>query len=98
MNNFRSDSNSALIVERLHMLRLLSLTTALALLPWPADAQQAQFRNGYMRRDGTYVAPSYQSPPNRTRIDNFSSRGNVNPFTGKPGTVDPYAYRPPRRR
>lgn len=41
---------------------------------------------GYTRKDGTYVAPHYQTNPNSTTSDNYSTRGNVNPYTGKPGT------------
>lgn len=43
-------------------------------------------RSGYVRQDGTYVAPSYATNPNSTRSDNYSTKGNVNPYTGKPGT------------
>jgi len=46
--------------------------------------------NGYYRSDGTYVRPHYRSSPNSTTLDNWSTRGNVNPYTGKPGTRDPY--------
>lgn len=46
---------------------------------------------GYIKRDGTYVTPHYQTAPNATRLDNWSSKPNVNPYTGKPGTKDPYA-------
>jgi peptidoglycan hydrolase-like protein with peptidoglycan-binding domain len=42
---------------------------------------------GYYRRNGTYVAPHYRSVPNNTRTDNFSTFGNVNPYTGKEGTL-----------
>jgi len=80
------------------MFRLFCLIAVLSLAPWPADAQQPQPRSGYVRRDGAYVPPSYQTRPNGTRLDNYSTRGNVSPFTGKRGTVDPYAYRSPRRR
>ena len=45
---------------------------------------------GYVRKDGTYVAPSFKTTPNRTKLDNYSSKPNVNPYTGKTGTVDPY--------
>lgn len=48
---------------------------------------------GYTRRDGTYVAPHHRSTPNDTRLDNYSTRGNVNPYTGREGTVDPYVPR-----
>ena len=45
---------------------------------------------GYTRRDGTYVSGHYRSTPNHTRLDNYSTRGNYNPYTGKAGTVNPY--------
>ncbi|MCL1553808.1 hypothetical protein [Xanthomonas nasturtii] len=55
--------------------------------------------NGYHRADGTYVQPHYRSAANSTTLDNYSTRGNVNPYTGKIGTVDPYkeqnTYRQP---
>lgn len=41
---------------------------------------------GYTRRDGTYVAAHHATNPNGTRADNWSTRGNVNPFTGRLGT------------
>lgn len=44
---------------------------------------------GYYRKNGTYVAPHYRSKPNSTKADNYSTKGNTNPFTGMPGTVDP---------
>jgi hypothetical protein len=40
---------------------------------------------GYFRRDGTYVQPHYRTYPNKYKFDNWSSWGNYNPFTGKPG-------------
>lgn len=45
---------------------------------------------GYTRSNGTYVQPHYRTAPNSTRSDNWSTRGNVNPYTGKAGTRDPY--------
>ena len=41
---------------------------------------------GYTRKDGTYVAPHVRSSPNSTNADNWSTKGNVNPYTGKAGT------------
>lgn len=41
---------------------------------------------GYVKKDGTYVAPSRATNPNGTKLDNYSTKGNVNPVTGKPGT------------
>lgn len=56
----------------------------------PAFAGE-HYVSGYTRRDGTYVAPHYQTNPNGTLMDNYSTRGNVNPHTGQLGTVDPNA-------
>lgn len=46
---------------------------------------------GYTKKNGTYVAPSHATNPNKTKRDNYSSKGNVNPHTGKEGTKDPDA-------
>jgi len=42
--------------------------------------------SGYTKSNGTYVAPSHATNPNSTKADNWSTKGNVNPYTGKPGT------------
>lgn len=42
--------------------------------------------SGYTRKDGTYVAPSHATNPNVSKADNWSQKGNVNPYTGKEGT------------
>lgn len=41
---------------------------------------------GYTKRNGTYVAPYRKSNPDRTQRNNYSTKGNVNPYTGKGGT------------
>lgn len=43
----------------------------------------------YVTPQGNYVQPHIQTNPNRTQMDNFSTRGNVNPYTGQPGTRIP---------
>ena len=44
---------------------------------------------GYYRSNGTYVQPHYKTAPNSTNIDNFSTSGNINPYTGQPGWIKP---------
>ena len=51
--------------------------------------------NGYVRRDGTYVAPHMRSEPNSTRYDNYSTQGNTNPYTGREGSQSNSLYSPP---
>lgn len=43
---------------------------------------------GHVKKDGTYVQPHRATNPNQTQRDNWSSKPNVNPYTGKPGTKD----------
>jgi hypothetical protein len=45
-----------------------------------------QYVHGYTRSNGTYVQPYYRSSPNGTVTDNFSYKGNVNPYNGSIGT------------
>jgi len=70
------------------MIRKTLLAGVFAIVAFPALAQQ--FYNGYTRQDGTYVQPHYQTAPNNTRQDNWSTQGNVNPYTGQFGTQPAY--------
>ncbi len=45
-----------------------------------------QHVNGYYKSNGTYVDSYMKSSPNNTKSDNFSTYGNVNPYTGQAGT------------
>ena len=42
--------------------------------------------DGYTKKDGTYVAPHDRSTPDSTKNNNWSTKGNANPETGKLGT------------
>ena len=44
-----------------------------------------QWVNGYTRQNGTYVNPYARSNSNSTTLDNYSTRGNTNPYTGDRG-------------
>lgn len=77
----------------MRLLRWIIIVGALLGLLLPAHAQV--YVKGYHRKDGTYVAPHYRSSPNSSRSDNYSSKGNYNPYTGAKGSQDP--YRPPVR-
>lgn len=44
----------------------------------------------HVKKDGTYVEGHFKTEANKTKLDNYSTKGNVNPYTGKPGTKDPY--------
>ena len=42
--------------------------------------------DGYYRSNGTYVDSHYRSSPNSTVTDNWSYKGNTNPYTGETGS------------
>ena len=46
---------------------------------------------GYYRKDGTYVPGHYRSSPDGNPWNNWSTKGNVNPYTGKKGYKNPYS-------
>ena len=67
----------------------------------PALSQASHAVRGHVTASGVYVAPTRATNPNITRLDNYSTRPNVNPYSGRIGTVNPYAtpvYRPYRPR
>lgn len=61
---------------------------ALALATVSTASAQTHVR-GYVRKDGTYVAPHVRSAPNNSTYDNYNTKGNVNPYTGQAGTQNP---------
>ncbi|WP_185244947.1 hypothetical protein [Citrifermentans bremense] len=44
---------------------------------------------GYTRQDGTYVNGYTRSSPDNSYNNNYSVRGNTNPYTGREGTSSP---------
>lgn len=63
---------------------------AMTLLMASSAAFADVYVQGYYRKDGTYVAPHHRSSPNSTTYDNWSTKGNVNPYTGERGTKEPH--------
>lgn len=42
--------------------------------------------NPYTKKDGSAVQGYYKTAPNKTNTDNYSTQGNVNPYSGQSGT------------
>lgn len=51
--------------------------------------QKHTYVRPYVKKNGTYVEGHYRTSPNGTNRDNFSTRPNVNPYTGKYGHITP---------
>lgn len=69
-------------MRKLAYLMLIAVATS-------ATAQESHTVRGYTKADGTYVAPHQATDPNTTKTDNWTTKGNTNPYTGQQGTVDP---------
>lgn len=54
----------------------------------PAYAKSHSVR-GYTKSNGSKVNSHHATNRNATKRDNWSSKGNVNPYTGKKGTKNP---------
>ena len=74
------------------MRETLVLTVALILIAAPALAKSGggsshgqYWVQPHTTQSGTYVSGHYNTTPNGTRLDNWSTVGNANPHTGKPG-------------
>lgn len=65
------------------------LIAALVLAAGTAMAADDHDVKGYVKKDGTYVPPTKATNPNGTETDNYGSKGNTNPATGKEGTKTP---------
>jgi hypothetical protein len=70
--------------------RALILGCVLAVAAVPAVAKESHRVSGYTKKDGTYVAPTRRTNPDGRLSNNYGSKPNVNPSSGRAGTVDPY--------
>ena len=75
-------------------LQLTAVLIILSLFSSPAFAKRtgsgggSHSVKGHVHKDGTYVQPHRATNPNHTQRDNWSSKPNSNPYTGKPGTKE----------
>lgn len=66
-------------------MKSIILAALLAVIAQTAIADQ--YVKGYIKRDGTYVQPHVRSSPNNQQWDNYSTKGNTNPYTGERGSA-----------
>ena len=68
--------------------KFLAVGALLLLSPSSYSAGNHPVR-GHVTKSGTYVAPTRATNPNPTQRDNYGSKPNINPATGKEGTRTP---------
>ena len=66
------------------MLRKI-LACVIALFVLTGVVEGAQRTRGYIKKNGTYIMPHYKTRKDGTRLNNYSTKGNENPYTGKKG-------------
>ena len=52
----------------------------------------ATYVKPHVTKNGKIVKGHYRSKANKTKLDNYSTKGNVNPYTRKKGTTKPYKF------
>ena len=90
---YKYSKNSFLVLFGSIQLRNLFFIVTVALASVSVQAQT--YVEGHFRSDGSYVAPHYRTDANYTAGDNWSTKGNYNPYTGERGSkrckaTDPY--------
>ena len=70
------------------MLRLIIVVLLVLIYAVPSLAQV--WVDPYTRRDGTQVPGHYRTRPDNNPYNNWSSQGNINPYTGERGYNNPY--------
>jgi hypothetical protein len=79
------------------MKKVLVLALAMAVSPWilakggghsssSSHSGGSHSVSGHTTKNGTYVPPHHATNPDNTKSNNWSQKGNVNPYTGKEGT------------
>lgn len=71
------------------ILSTLLIISILIIFAGSAFARDVRVK-GYYRSNGTYVQPYYRTSPDNSILNNYSTKGNINPYTGSNGYKDPY--------
>lgn len=71
-------------MKRALLIGLFFLITTIALC-FSAKAEAVVRVKSYFKKSGTYVQSYYRSNNDRYKSNNYSTKGNINPYTGKKG-------------
>ena len=83
-----------LITNNLNFIIMKKLFFFIGFLFATANSFAQVYVQGYTKSNGTYVQSYQRTAPNTTRNDNYSTVGNVNPYTGTYGTKPASSYTP----
>ena len=63
---------------KLMLIFVCIVCTSYAQVNWQSEKVKT-----YKKKNGTIVKPYKRTKPNRTEVDNYSTAGNINPYTLK---------------
>jgi hypothetical protein len=66
------------------IIAVVGLVTVAISVPSSVEARVSV--RGYYKSNGTYVQPHYRTSPDGYKSNNWSYKGNVNPYSGRVGT------------
>lgn len=67
------------------MIKKWSALILACLIAGSAFGKSSHSVRGHVTQKGTYVAPHRATNPDKSKSNNWSSKGNSNPYTGKEG-------------
>jgi hypothetical protein len=70
---------------------------ALAFLPPHSEASSETNVKAHVRKSNRPVSAHKRKSPNKTKLDNYGTKGNLNPHTGKVGKDDLFSGKGERR-
>ncbi|MDR0476635.1 MAG: hypothetical protein LBH14_01660 [Desulfobulbaceae bacterium] len=71
------------------MKRIIIAVAAITTLFLATQAMADEYVPGYTKENGTQVQGYHRTNPNYTQYDNYSTKGNRNPYTGEKGIKVP---------
>lgn len=74
------------------MKKSILFSILILILSFDTKAYADTWVNGYTKSNGTFVQGHYRSSPDNNIYNNWSTKGNVNPYTGKIDTKNPDYY------
>lgn len=69
----------------MRVIKIFVITVALISGISTSEAKTTRVKSS-ITKTGTYRSPHLRTSPNKTKVDNWSTKGKVNPYTGKKGS------------
>lgn len=86
-------------MKALFVAAILAASTSMAFAQYGYGSRSYGFGSGsnssstyvqpHFNSNGSFTNGHYRTTPNRTQMDNYGTRGNYNPYTGRTGTRAP---------